>query len=116
MVARGEIRLVHFEPSRGSQANKIRPAIVVSNDGTNEVADELRRGVITTVPLTSNIAKVRPYQVLVPASESGLRRDSKAQAELVSAVDVSAVGDLVGFAPPSVMVELDAALRLHLDL
>ena len=35
---RGEIRLVDFEPSSGQEANKRRPAILVSNDAANSMA------------------------------------------------------------------------------
>ena len=32
-MRRGEIRLVDLDPARGSEANKRRPAVIVSNDG-----------------------------------------------------------------------------------
>ena len=31
-MQRGEVRLIDLEPARGSEANKRRPAIIVSND------------------------------------------------------------------------------------
>ena len=37
-MRRGEIRLVDFEPSSGQEANKRRPAILVSNDAANSMA------------------------------------------------------------------------------
>ena len=66
---------------RGSQANKPRPAVLVSNDRTNAVAQRLGRGVVTVVPVTSNVEWVSPFQVLLPSDDSGLRVDCKAQAE-----------------------------------
>src|SRR5690349_3070925 len=38
----------------GSEAAKRRPAVVVSNDRANATAENLGRGVITVVPLTTN--------------------------------------------------------------
>jgi len=32
-MRRGEIRLVDVEPVKGAEANKRRPAMIVSNDG-----------------------------------------------------------------------------------
>lgn len=42
---------------------------------------------------------IRPefsFQVLLPAIETGLSRDSKAQPEQIRAVDVTTIGDRVG--------------------
>jgi len=115
-VLRGEIRLVDLDPARGSEADKRRPAIVVSNDGANATATRLGRGVITVVPVTSNVTRVYPFQVRLPAAECGLSRHSKAQAEQVRSVAVERVGRRVGQMPPALMADLDDALRLHLSL
>ncbi len=60
-MQRGEIRLTDLEPVRGSEANKRRPAVIVSNNGANEAADRLGRGVVSVVPITSNIARLFPF-------------------------------------------------------
>jgi mRNA interferase MazF len=115
-MRRGEIRLVDLEPVRGSESNKTRPAVIVSNDGANLTAARLNRGVVTVVPVTSSVARVYPFQVLLRAADTGLATDSKAQAEQVRAVSVQRLGDRIGVVPPAVMAALDEALRLHLAL
>ena len=50
MIRRGEIHAVDLDPARGSEANKRRPAIIVSNDAANATAMRLGRGVVTVVP------------------------------------------------------------------
>ena len=115
-MLRGEIRVVDFEPVRGSESSKRRPAVIVSNDGANITASQLNRGVITVVPVTSNVTRVYPFQVLLPASECGLPSDSKAQAEQVRSVAIERVGRRVGQLTPSLREALDEALRLHLAL
>jgi mRNA interferase MazF len=115
-MRRGEIRIVDLDPVVGSEANKKRPAIVVSNDGANTAAARLGRGVVTVVPVTSNTARVHPFQVLLEKSDTGLTNDCKAQAEQVRSVDVQRVGTRVGSVPASVMNDLDEALRVHLAL
>jgi mRNA interferase MazF len=115
-MRRGEIRLVDLEPVRGSAADKRRPAVIVSNDGANAVAARSGRGVVTVVPVTSSVARVFPFQVLLRAAMTGLQQDSKAQAEQVRSVSVDRVGSSVGVVPSDVMEELDDALRLHLSL
>ena len=116
MMRRGEIHDVDLEPVRGAEANKRRPAVIVSNDGANLAAARLGRGVITVVPVTSNLERLYPFQVQLPAKETGLTRDSKAQAEQVRSVAVERVGVRLGAVPRALMLQIDEALRLHLAL
>ena len=113
---RGEIYLVNLEPARSGEANKHRPAVVVSNDGANSSAARSGHGVITVVPVTSNVARIYPFQVLLPANATGLDLDSKAQAEQVRSISVDRLGAAIGEVPHALMEELDEALRLHLAL
>src|SRR4051794_2283376 len=115
-MRRGEIRLIDLDPTRGSGANKRRPAGLVSTARANAIADRLGRGVVTVVPVTSSIARVFAFQTLLPAEATGLRVTSKAQAEQVRAVTVERVGAVLGQVPTDLMAELDDALRLHLQL
>jgi mRNA interferase MazF len=115
-MRRRDIRLVNFEPSIGREASITRPAVVVSNDGANHTAQLLGQGVVTVVPITSNVRQVYPFQTLLPSHETGLDLDSKAQAEQVRAVAIRRVGRLVGTVPFDLMDQLDEALRLHLGL
>ena len=115
-MRRGEIRLVDLDPARGAETNKRRPAIIVSNDGANATAERLGRGVITVVPMTSNVTRVYPFQVLLDAAITGLDQDSKAQAEQVRSVAVERVGHRLGVLGSDLVAALDEALRLHLAL
>jgi mRNA interferase MazF len=115
-MRRGDICTVDLEPVRGSEADKRRPAVIVSNDIANATATRLGRGVVTVVPVTSNVNHVHPFQVLLPADRTGLDRDSKAQAEQVRSVSVERIGDRLGIVPAPLLAELDEALRLHLGL
>lgn len=115
-MRRGEIVTVDFDPAQGSEASKTRPAVVVSNDAANATATRLGRGVITVVPVTSNVTRVYPFQVLLPSRQTGLERDSKAQAEQVRSVSVDRIGGRLGQLPAALVAELDRALRVHLSL
>ena len=115
-MRRGEVRLVDLDPTRGAEASKRRPAVIVSNDGANTTAERLGRGVVTVVPVTSNTARVYPFQVLLDAATTGLERNSKAQAEQVRSVAVERVGARLGVLPAELISALDEALRLHLAL
>ena len=115
-MRRGEICLVDLEPTRGAEASERRPAVIVSNDGANSTATRLGRGVVTVVPVTSNIAHIYPFQVLLLAAATGLQSDSKAQAEQIRSIAAERIGKSLGQVPAGIMLHIDEALRLHLAL
>lgn len=115
-MRRGDIYLVDLEPVRGAESNKVRPAVIVSNNAANRTVDRNGRGVITVVPVTSNVTRVYPFQVLLRAAECGLAVDSKAQAEQVRSVAVERLRRRVGVLPAPVLRQLDTALSVHLGL
>lgn len=116
LLRRGQIVLVSFDPAVGSETRKTRPAVLVSNNTSNGVAARRPQGTVTVVPVTSNVARVLPFQVLLPATVTGLERDSKAQTEQVRTIAISRIVRPVGWVPAELMGELDEALRLHLSL
>ena len=113
---RGSVVWVDLGGSVGSEQDKRRPALVVSNDGANRSAEALGRGVITIVPLTSSGREPRIFQVSIPRSLSRLSHDSVAQCEQVRSVDVRRLTPTGQRASESVMGEINQALRLHLHL
>jgi mRNA interferase MazF len=115
-VRHGEVWRVDLDPSRGSEAAKVRPVVIVSNDARNRAAQRSGRGVLTIVPLTTNVARVLPFQVLVLARTAGLDRDSKARAEQVRSLDVERFVGRAGTLDAVTLAALDEALLLHLGL
>ena len=115
-MLRGDIRFVGFGSGMEGEAAKSRPAVIVSNDGANSTAARLGRGAVTVVPMTSNVERIYPFQVLLPPKSSGLGQASKAQAEQVRTVSVDRIGERLGSVPAPLMLEIDDALRLHLAL
>jgi mRNA interferase MazF len=115
-MRRGDIVWVDLDPVRGTEANKRRPAVIVSNEGANQSAQRLGRGVLTVVPVTSNTTRIYPFQVHLPAARCGLTQDSKAQAEQIRSIAVERIGPVIGQLPADLIAQLDDALRLHLAL
>ncbi len=116
-MRRGDIYFANLEPVQGSEANKIRPVLIVSNDALNEAVDDLKQGVITVVPLTSSVENVRSYQVFLPAEITGLKQDSKAQVEQVRALAVQRfIPELKGSLSKKYLGQIDHALKLHFSL
>jgi mRNA interferase MazF len=115
-MQRGDVYLVDLDPGLGSESNKVRPAVVVSNNAANRTAERNSRGVVTVVPVTSNTTHVYPFQVLLAAGEGGLTAESKAQAEQVRSVDYARLRRRIGALRPATLGRLDEALRTHLAL
>ncbi len=111
LLRRGDIVLVDFAPARPAEAGYVRPAVIVTNNQANAFAP-----VVMVVPLTSNLEKVYPVQLFLPAERSGLDRDSKAQVELLRHVTLQRVQKTLGHLPADLMAQLDMRLREHLAL
>lgn len=110
-LRRGDILLVDFDPGRPGEAAKVRPAILVTNDIANALSP-----VVVVVPLTSNVIRVYPFELFLPAQETGLDRDSKAQVQLLRHIHRRRILRGLGSLPPHLMKALDARLREHLGL
>ena len=61
---------VDLDPVRGPEADKRRPAIIVSNDGATSTAQRLGRSASTVVPVSARTDRAYPFQVLLPAGET----------------------------------------------
>ena len=112
-MLRGEIWLCDLEPAVGHEANKSRPCIIVSNDDVNASAARRGRGVVTVVPITSSLRRVYRFQVELPATDTRLTLDAKAQCEQVRSVATERLRRRLGMVPLHLMTQVDAALRLH---
>ena len=96
----------------GSEIAKRRPVLIISNDINNRAATT-----VTILPITSNVSRVYPFEVLLQPSESGLPKLSKVQAQQVRTISKQRIsGDVVGSLREGLMQLVDAALKLHLAL
>lgn len=93
----------------GSEIQKTRPALIISNDINN-----LHAKTITILPLTSNIKKVYPFEVFLRAGTVGELTPAKVKTDQIRTVDKSRLGRLIGIASDEVIAEIESALRLHL--
>ena len=108
----GEIYYANLSPTVGSEIDKRRPVLVVSNDDNNRVANT-----VTILPITSNITRVYPFEVLLNPEDSGLPKPSKVQAQQVRTISKQRISsDAVGSLSQETMQLVNAALKLHLEV
>ncbi len=111
-MRRGEIYFADLSPTVGSEINKRRPVLVVSNDANNRAAST-----VTVLPITSNVSKVYPFEISLSSRESGLPKPSKALAQQIRTIAKERLrGDPLGRLNVALKRKADDAMRLHLDL
>jgi len=113
VTSRGQLHWVDFGAPTGSEPAFHRPTVVIQSDRFN------RSNISTCVVaiMTSNTARADvPGNVFVPASASGLARDSVVNVTQLVTLDTSRLGEHVGTLPAYLVAELSAGLRLVLDL
>jgi mRNA interferase MazF len=112
-MKRGQIWWADLDEPRGSEPGMRRPVLVVQDD----LLTDSRLQTVMVVPLTTNLKRAEAIgNVLLRASETGLRRDSVALVCQVMTVDKEFFTDLVGSLPRRVQPRIDSGLKLALDL
>ncbi len=115
MIKRGQIHWIDLGEPRGSLPAKRRPVLVVQADAFN--ASRLNTTLV--VIITSNTSNAAmPGNVFLPASATGLPRDSTADISGVITLnkDDLTESDATGHLPNYLLNEVDRGLRLVLDL
>jgi mRNA interferase MazF len=111
-MKRGEIYYATLDPAIGSETAKRRPVLIVSNDISNQVATTL-----TIMPITSNVAKIYPFEVLLQSADSGLSKLSKVQAQQIRTISKQRIsGSVIGNLNEPLMQLVESAIKLHLAL
>jgi mRNA interferase MazF len=109
---RGEIRIANFNPSRGTEAGKIRPCLVIQSDLLNE---ELHPST-TVIPLTSQLADAVPLRLRIHARDQ-LRVDSDLMIDQVRTIDNRRLsGDALAELTYIEMVQMEEYLKIVLGL
>jgi mRNA interferase MazF len=106
-MKRGEVWWVQFDPAIGSEVQKTRPAVIVSNDAANR---NLARVIV--LPLTSSTTRVYPGEALVTVAG----QQSKVMADQIMAADKARLNNLVGSLTKADMLAVEDAMRVQLGL
>jgi mRNA interferase MazF len=108
---RGEIWRADFEPVRGHEQGRSRPALVISNDISNQSAS----GLITVVPITTKARQVRSYLRVDPPN-GGLSQISYVICDQIRTITIERIGRKYGMLSHSMLAEVENRLKILLDL
>jgi mRNA interferase MazF len=113
VIVRGGVYWADLGETDGSRPAKRRPVLVVQSDAYSASA----LSTVSAVVLTSNTAlAAMPGNVFVPATSSGLPRDSVANVTGIVTLDEDDLTEMSGQLPSYLLADVDQGLRRVLDL
>lgn len=104
---RGEVYWVALDPTVGSEINKTRPAVIVSNNAGNEVSQR-----VIIAPITSSVTHVYPFEAKVTING----RSGKALLDQVRSVDKQRLSKKIAVLDEATMHHIDKALKVSLGI
>ena len=112
-VKRGDIFLIAFDPTKGSEIQKTRPAIVIQNDIGNKYSATTVVAAITSQAEGNHY----PGTVLIQEGEGGLKKESLVLLNQIRTVDIEKrCLQRLGKVTLSTLRGIDQALQLQLCL
>src|SRR5204863_651326 len=107
---RGSVYMVQFDPARGREIRKTRPAVVISNDHMNELA-----ATVLVMPITSGHFSYYHWIPMQPP-EGGLKKPSTIVTEQIRTIDKQRLKRRLGAVRPQTMAQIENAIRDHCGL
>ena len=108
---RGEVYFIDLSPSRGSEQGGMRPALVVSNNRSNQFST-----VVTVVPIThTQPSRYFPQNVLIPAGILDMQ-PSTIYCGQIRTITRSRIKNYVAVLDETILTAVRIALRIHLDI
>ena len=106
-MTRGSVWWVEFDPSIGSEIQKTRPAVIVSNDTANQYLSR-----VVVVPLTGNVSRLYPGEAVVTVNGN----KNKAMADQIMSADKSRFKSKISELTNDDMISVEIAMKKFFDL
>lgn len=104
---RGDVYWVALDPTLGSEIQKTRPAVIISNNSCNAHGSR-----VVVLPLTSNVDSLYPGEALVRIKG----KPSRALGDQIRSLDKSRLRSRIGTLSYDEMASIDDAVRITLGL
>jgi mRNA interferase MazF len=104
---RGDVWLVDLNPALGTEIQKTRPAVIVSNNSANRYNSR-----VVVVPVTSNVEQLYSTESRVVVAG----RKGKAMCDQIRSVDKRRLIKRLDFLEPNELADLERALSKALGL
>jgi mRNA interferase MazF len=109
---RGEIYLVNFDPTIGSEISKTRPALIIQNNIANRSSP-----IIIIAAITSKFDdRLYPTEVLIEPPEGGLKTTSVILLNQIRSIDLQRLIRRIGAIGLGKLNEVDRAIQISLGL
>lgn len=113
MIQRGQVCWADLGEAHGSKPTKRRPVLVIQADPYN--ASKLNTTLVAVITSNTGLAAM-PGNVFLPATVSGLPRDSVVNVTALVTLDKTDLDSAVGRLPASLMHEVNRGLRRIIGL
>jgi mRNA interferase MazF len=109
---RGEIYLVNFDPTIGSEISKTRPALIIQNNIANESSP-----ITIIAAVTSKFDdRLYPTEVLIEPPEGGLKTTSVVLLNQIRSIDRQRLIRRIGTVSSAKLNEVDRAIQISFGL
>lgn len=104
---RGDIYWVKLDPTVGSEINKLRPAVIISNNAGNQVSSR-----VIVAPVTSKASKIFPFEVPITVEN----KQGKILLDQIRSIDKLRLVEQITTCDDETIEAIDEALKLVLAL
>lgn len=104
---RGEIYWVQLDPTIGTEIQKTRPCVILSNNSQNKKGAR-----VIAAPITSKVKTVYPFEAKIILKD----RECKVLLDQIRALDRRRIASRIGSIDPLVMLQVEEALKVALAL
>lgn len=108
MIIRGDIFWVDFDPSKATETQKTRPALICSHDILNENSSR-----VIVAPITSNLKKIYSFEYALVNHKSV---EGKIMLDQLRSLDKSRLGKKIGTLTHKEMTEIDPIIKFILGV
>ncbi|SHH20308.1 mRNA interferase MazF [Anaerosphaera aminiphila DSM 21120] len=112
LIKRGDIFYADLSPVIGSEQGGVRPVVIIQNDVGNKYSPT-----IIVAAITSQLNKAKlPTHINVDAKGVPLPKNSVILLEQIRTIDKKRLREKIGKFPNSIMMEIDRAIKVSLDI